>query len=390
MRTRRASKVYLAAAEKTVGQVTEKVKVLLQTLGGMRWHRCFWSLSPSLRPTLLLVSRLSPPSADLHLFRLLPCTLAPLSTPPADLHLFRLLPWTLSLSLHRSAEHTHFLSLPPSLSIDVGRCASFSSFSSPPSEKGRKQTKRDRGAARRLDRRSYVSSPEAPIASVAGGSPDQISVEDLRPARIAQPRCGEGMTVKHKNSSKWAKHIMERNAQYEGIRVAIAEQLQQHVLLTRKMNSIKDTSSNEDSSDDDDELPDEVLSGGASKLLTRAKEKTLKRDNESSPIPGARLDAGLSKKAVEENKNAFEIFFPTSDDGGPVSGDRRNLATAAYSGDRQWRFSAIVEIRPTRGGFRRPAAVGSPAIAGGGEISVARFQRRFSAADRIPATGRQR
>lgn len=89
------------------------------------------------------------------------------------------------------------------------------------------------------------------------------------------------MTLKHKNSSKWAKRILKRglDAQDEGTRAAISEQLHQHALLTRKMNSMKESSSSSD--DSSDEYDDEEASAGSdqdgpAKLLVRAKEKTLK------------------------------------------------------------------------------------------------------------------
>lgn len=97
------------------------------------------------------------------------------------------------------------------------------------------------------------------------------------------------MTLKHKNSSKWAKRILQRGltTQDEGTRAAIAEQLHQHALLSRKMNSMKDSSSSEESSDEDD---DEENSAGSdqdkdSNLLAKAKEKTLKVLEEDDEIP---------------------------------------------------------------------------------------------------------
>ncbi|KAF6173581.1 hypothetical protein GIB67_022940 [Kingdonia uniflora] len=68
-------------------------------------------------------------------------------------------------------------------------------------------------------------------------------------------RAEERMTLKHKNNSKWAKRILERglSAQDDRTRAAISQQLHQHTLLTRKMNSMKDTSSSDDSSEEDDD-----------------------------------------------------------------------------------------------------------------------------------------
>uniref|UniRef100_A0A1D1YGT4 Uncharacterized protein C57A7.06 n=1 Tax=Anthurium amnicola TaxID=1678845 RepID=A0A1D1YGT4_9ARAE len=130
-------------------------------------------------------------------------------------------------------------------------------------------------------------------------------------------RAEERMTLKHKNSSKWAKRILKRglNAQDEGTRAAITEQLHQHALLTRKMSSLKDSSS-EDSSDDDedDELPE---SGGVSKLLTSAKEKTLKVLEEEDEMPKSGVLSlpfmvrGLKKKneaLLEEGRVAVQEY----------------------------------------------------------------------------------
>lgn len=90
------------------------------------------------------------------------------------------------------------------------------------------------------------------------------------------------MTLKHKNTSKWATRILRRGLQVqdEGTRAAISEQLHQHALLSRKMNSMKDNSSSsgsDDSSDDDDVHENPAVSdpSRASKLLEKAKAKTL-------------------------------------------------------------------------------------------------------------------
>ena len=97
------------------------------------------------------------------------------------------------------------------------------------------------------------------------------------------------MTLKHKNKSKWARRILERglNTQDEGTRAAMAEQLHHHALLTRKINTVKDSSSSssDGSSDEDDEGSDQDR---ASELLEKAKEKTLKvlQDDEEVPNSG--------------------------------------------------------------------------------------------------------
>ncbi|KAA8539257.1 hypothetical protein F0562_025949 [Nyssa sinensis] len=134
-------------------------------------------------------------------------------------------------------------------------------------------------------------------------------------------RAEERMTLKHKNSSKWAKRILKRglNVQDEGTRGAISEQLHQHALLTRKMNSMKDSSSSDESSDEDDR--DEISAGSdqdvASKLLERAKEKTLEVIEEDDEVPKSGVLSlpfmvrGLKKRketADEEAKLALQEY----------------------------------------------------------------------------------
>lgn len=97
------------------------------------------------------------------------------------------------------------------------------------------------------------------------------------------------MTQKHKNSSKWAKRILRRglDIQDEGTRAAISEQLHQHALLTRKMNSMKENTSSDDSSDEEDDIDISDISdqGRAPKLLEKAKEKTLEVIEEEDEVP---------------------------------------------------------------------------------------------------------
>lgn len=101
------------------------------------------------------------------------------------------------------------------------------------------------------------------------------------------------MTLKHKGKSKWARRIKERgiDVQDDGTRAAIAEQQHLHAQLTRKMNSMKDSdTSSDDVSDDDDDDDFNVSTddeGRASKLLEKAKEKTLKLLHEDNEVPNS-------------------------------------------------------------------------------------------------------
>lgn len=101
------------------------------------------------------------------------------------------------------------------------------------------------------------------------------------------------MTLKHKNQNRWAKRIKQRglDKQDEGTRAAIHEQLQLNNELTRKMHSMEDSdSSSSDTSDEDD---DENSAGSdqdrVSKLLGKAKKKTMEVLEEEDENPKSGL-----------------------------------------------------------------------------------------------------
>lgn len=134
-------------------------------------------------------------------------------------------------------------------------------------------------------------------------------------------RAEERMTLKHKNSSKWAKRIKKRgvNVQDEGTRAAIKEQLHQHALLTRKMNSMKEgsSSSSDEGSDYDDKVDDSSDQGEASQLFEKAMEKTLQVIGEEDEEPNSGvlclpfMVRGLKKRkdaAYEEAKLALQDY----------------------------------------------------------------------------------
>ncbi|XP_022757960.1 uncharacterized protein C57A7.06 isoform X2 [Durio zibethinus] len=153
-------------------------------------------------------------------------------------------------------------------------------------------------------------------------------------------RAEERMTLKHKNKSKWARRILERglNTQDEGTRAAMAEQLNHHALLTRKINTVKgssSSSSSDSSSDEDEEGSDQDR---ASELLERAKEKTLKvlEDDEEMSNSGVLslpfMVRGMKKRrevAIDEAKLALQEYEQLEGTDGAV-----NSKSATASGRR--------------------------------------------------------
>nr|XP_043610668.1 U3 small nucleolar RNA-associated protein 14 [Erigeron canadensis] len=108
-------------------------------------------------------------------------------------------------------------------------------------------------------------------------------------------RAQERLTLKHKNTSKWAKRIKKRgfDVQDDGTRAAISEQLQRHALLIRKRNSMHDDD-DDDSSDDSWEDADEEISGNEDdasklKLFEKGKKRTLELLGEDEDIPKSGL-----------------------------------------------------------------------------------------------------
>ncbi|KAL2931776.1 U3 small nucleolar RNA-associated protein 14-like protein B [Bienertia sinuspersici] len=110
------------------------------------------------------------------------------------------------------------------------------------------------------------------------------------------------MTLRHKNQGKWAKRVLERGLSKQD---------------EEKMNSMKDNSSSDDSSDEDEEDFDSSDEEGASKLLAKAKEKTMKLMEQEDEVPNSGVLSlpfmvrGLEKRkeaANEEAKRALEEY----------------------------------------------------------------------------------
>lgn len=149
-------------------------------------------------------------------------------------------------------------------------------------------------------------------------------------------RAEERMTLKHKNSSKWATRILKRGLQVQddGTRVAFAEQLNKHAELTRKMSSMNESSSSDESSDED--YGDDVADGSdldkTSKLLIKAKDKTRKLLEEDEELPQSGVLAlpfmvrGLKKRkeAADEEANLalneYELSLKKLDDKSELGG----------------------------------------------------------------------
>ncbi|CAA7033705.1 unnamed protein product [Microthlaspi erraticum] len=161
-------------------------------------------------------------------------------------------------------------------------------------------------------------------------------------------RVEERMTLKHKNTGKWAKRMISRglNVKYDGTRAAISEQLQINEDLSRKRNSMNDGSSS-DESDDEDELNDGSDEDTPSKLLAKAKENTLKVvEDDEVPNSGllslpfmARAMKKKNEEAIEEAKRALEEYEELENS----AGAENPINPAKVSGRKTFGATAKVE-----------------------------------------------
>ncbi|CAH8389040.1 unnamed protein product [Eruca vesicaria subsp. sativa] len=158
-------------------------------------------------------------------------------------------------------------------------------------------------------------------------------------------RVEERLTLRHKNTRKSVKRVLRLglNLKYDGPKAAIAEQLQIHANLSRKMNSMRDGSSS-----DEEELSDgSDEEDTPSRLIAKAKEKTLKalEDDEVPNATGlmslpfmARAMKRKNEEANQEAKRAVEEYEEWENSGGENS-----KKTVNVSGRREFGATAKVE-----------------------------------------------
>lgn len=170
-----------------------------------------------------------------------------------------------------------------------------------------------------------------------------------------QKRAEERMTLKHKNTSRWAKRIIKRGlkAHEDGTRDAIMEQLRAHSMLTKKIQSAGFSDSEESSSSSSEEEEDDKegtsTTKGKSRLLAKAKAATLEalQFDDEAEVPQTGLFAlpfmarAIEKKRNEAREEALAILEQLeqaeadegADGGGADHEDRRNkIEEAGHSG----------------------------------------------------------
>ncbi|KAI9293160.1 small-subunit processome [Neoconidiobolus thromboides FSU 785] len=122
--------------------------------------------------------------------------------------------------------------------------------------------------------------------------------EDDYDAEVARAR--ERMTLKHKNTSKWAKSLLNQNSNHKESQLAIQEQLKEHERLTKK---IKGEANSSDEGEDDD-YSGEEYEGDIQKLdkLIQEPEGAI-----SKGVMGMKfMQTAMAKKQQELEKMAEE------------------------------------------------------------------------------------
>lgn len=123
-------------------------------------------------------------------------------------------------------------------------------------------------------------------------------LDDDEKMKAALSRAEERMTLKHKNTSKWAKRALARGANDEGTRDAIMEQLRRGEELRRRIDG--EDSEQESEGEDDEEYVDNQI-----------KELNQEIENDTQPtkgLLGMKFMQDAAKRQLESTKQDLAIF----------------------------------------------------------------------------------
>ncbi|OAC99453.1 hypothetical protein MUCCIDRAFT_148871 [Mucor lusitanicus CBS 277.49] len=126
-------------------------------------------------------------------------------------------------------------------------------------------------------------------------------MEDGEKMDAAMSRAEERMSLKHKNTSKWAKRALARGAQDEGTRDAIMEQLRRGEELRRRIEG--DDSEDEDS---DEQLEDD--SAYVDSQLNKLKDEIAQDTQPTKGLLGMKFMQDAAQRQLEATKQDTEAF----------------------------------------------------------------------------------
>ncbi|KAJ3088093.1 hypothetical protein HK102_009599 [Quaeritorhiza haematococci] len=136
-------------------------------------------------------------------------------------------------------------------------------------------------------------------------------IQDLDPEsaraelmKMEAKRAKERMTLKHKNSGKWAKRMLQRKGLDNETRQALMEQLRKHEELTRKIQGLSSgDDSDGNSSGNEDEEDEEIITTGALNRLDDLERSVDNADEELVPKTGI-FAMKFMKKGFEAQQRA--------------------------------------------------------------------------------------
>lgn len=125
-------------------------------------------------------------------------------------------------------------------------------------EQKAKRIKKIKSKSYRKLQRKEKAKQELLAAGIGNEIDAEMTAEDQMKAAL--DRAEERMTLKHKNTSKWAKRALARGQTDEGTREAIMEQLRRGEELRKKIQGVQSDSDDDDDSEgeDDDKIAKEI------------------------------------------------------------------------------------------------------------------------------------
>lgn len=154
--------------------------------------------------------------------------------------------------------------------------------------------------------------------------------------KLEAQRAQERMTLKHKNTGKWAKQMLGRANDSE-TQKAVMEQLNKHEALKRRIKGLESDESDEDESDDGGDVDDEAIRQRAMASLDQ-----MERDKNNEHVVPQKgvfamkfMQRALEKQKkeaqeqIQQARNGIRDDFRSSDDESELNSDREEARGGA-------------------------------------------------------------
>ena len=201
-------------------------------------------------------------------------------------------------------------------------------------QKQKKVAKIKSKAYHKVHKKEKESSKEKKIAELHELDP-ALAREEAE--KLEMQRAKERMTLKHKNTGKWAKQILSKNDVNDESRQAVMEQLRKHDELKRRIEGISDNSDGDDS--DSSDTGDDGIQTGLKKLAKL--EESVKNDDVSEKKTGIFgmkfMERAMEKKRaaaledIRKAKESIEDYRGSSDSDSGADSDSKHPTDDAKS-----------------------------------------------------------